>query len=132
MSYLVSYLSLGTQPVGVQCPLTSSLGEFPGCWNWFWYPAGLQPVLVFIAFSPLPSTSRCFSINSSSLALGSRSCVFFTTNVSAHIRSTLHLLTFYVNFQAWDWLWYPMSWSQRRSRDEHPRGGNFEQKFCHL
>ena len=30
-------------------------------------------------------------------------------------RSTLHLLTFSVSFQAWDWLWYLMLWSQRRS-----------------
>src|SRR6218665_2639294 len=26
-------------PVGVQCPLSSSLGEFPGYWDWLWYPA---------------------------------------------------------------------------------------------
>src|SRR6218665_1999953 len=38
---------------------------------------------------------------------------FFTTDVSAPIRSTLHLLM--VSFQAWDWLLYPMLWSKRRS-----------------
>src|SRR6218665_2975507 len=32
-----------------RCPLTSSLGEFPGYWDWIWYPAwdfarvGVQP-----------------------------------------------------------------------------------------
>ena len=36
-------------PVGVQCPLTSSLSEFPGYWDWLWFP-GLSPVLVSIAF----------------------------------------------------------------------------------
>jgi len=34
-------------------------------------------------------------------------------NKSAPNRSTLHFLM--VNFQAWDWLWYPMLWFQRRS-----------------
>src|SRR6218665_3440357 len=44
-------ISLGPQPVGVQCPLSSLLGEFPGYWDWFRYP-GLRPVLVSIIFSP--------------------------------------------------------------------------------
>ena len=35
----------------VQCPLSSSLGEFLGYWDWLGYPE-LPPVLVFIAFSP--------------------------------------------------------------------------------
>src|SRR6218665_3022676 len=35
--------------------------------------------------------------------------------VSAPIRSTLHLLTFYVSFQAWYWPWNPMLWSQWRN-----------------
>src|SRR6218665_1108275 len=34
-------------PVGVQCPISSSLGEFPS-WDWLWCP-GLSPVLVSIA-----------------------------------------------------------------------------------
>ena len=44
--------SMGSTPVGVQCPLTSSLGEFPGYYEpiRFWYP-GLSPVLVSITFS---------------------------------------------------------------------------------
>src|SRR6218665_250123 len=40
---------MGSTPVGVQCPLTSSLGEFPDYKDWLWYP-GLSPVLVSIAF----------------------------------------------------------------------------------
>src|SRR6218665_2068695 len=44
-------ISLGPQPVGVHCPLTSSLGEFPGYWDWLRYP-GLPPVLVPIAIFP--------------------------------------------------------------------------------
>src|SRR6218665_1642620 len=35
-------------PVGVQCPISSSLGEFPSYWDWLWRP-GLSPVLVSIA-----------------------------------------------------------------------------------
>jgi len=49
--------------------LTSSLGEFPSYWDWLWYPE-LSPVLVSIAFFPSPSLFRCFSINSSSPAIG--------------------------------------------------------------
>src|SRR6218665_2519573 len=40
---------MGSAPVGAQCPLTSSLGEFLGYWDWLGYP-GLSPVLVSIAF----------------------------------------------------------------------------------
>src|SRR6218665_3488305 len=43
------HCSMVSAPVGVQCPLTSSLGKFPGNWDWLWYP-GLLPVLVSIAF----------------------------------------------------------------------------------
>src|SRR6218665_2692497 len=41
--------SMGSAHVGVQCPLTSSLGEFLGYWDWLWCP-GLSPVLVSIAY----------------------------------------------------------------------------------
>src|SRR6218665_707967 len=40
--------SLGSTPVGVQCPISSSLGEFPSYWDWLWCP-GLSPVFVSIA-----------------------------------------------------------------------------------
>src|SRR6218665_2624191 len=35
-------------PVGVQCPISSSLGEFPSYWDWLWCP-GLSPIVVSIA-----------------------------------------------------------------------------------
>src|SRR6218665_1894043 len=38
-------ISLGPQPVGVQCPITSSLGQFPGYWDWLRCPE-LPPVRV--------------------------------------------------------------------------------------
>src|SRR6218665_1194801 len=75
-------ISLGPQPVGVQCPLTSSLfqfPQFPGYWNWLRYP-GLPPVLMSIAFPPSPSISLCFSIHSSP-AFGFHSGFFFTTGL---------------------------------------------------
>src|SRR6218665_2364438 len=37
-------------PVGVQCPISSSLGEFPSYWDWLWC-TGISPVLVFIALT---------------------------------------------------------------------------------
>ena len=45
-------ISLAHRPlVSNVLPLTSSLGEFPGYWDWLRYP-GLPSVLVSIAFSP--------------------------------------------------------------------------------
>src|SRR6218665_3555162 len=45
-------------PVGVQCPIASSLGEFPSYWDWLWCP-GLWPVLVSIAL-PFAFHTWCF------------------------------------------------------------------------
>src|SRR6218665_1240977 len=77
-------------------------------------------------FFPLPSISWCFSIHSSSPPIGFHSCFFFTTDVSAPIQSTHHLLTFLGEFQAWDWLWYSMLLSQRRSSGAHEAEISFQ------
>src|SRR6218665_1686069 len=69
--------------------------------------------------SPFPSLSILGAFHSLLSAIGFQSCFFFTADVSPPIRSTLHLLTFKVSFRAWDWLWYPMLWSQRRNSSEH-------------
>src|SRR6218665_4083203 len=45
-------------PVGVQCPISSSLGEFPSYWDWLWRP-GLSPILVSIAL-PFSFLTWCF------------------------------------------------------------------------
>src|SRR6218665_3919253 len=45
-------------PVGVQCPISFSLGEFPSYWDWLWRP-GLSPVLVSIAL-PFTFHTWCF------------------------------------------------------------------------
>src|SRR6218665_3812268 len=45
-------------PVGVQCPISSSLGEFPSYWDWLWCP-GLSPALVSIAL-PFVFHTWCF------------------------------------------------------------------------
>ena len=50
---VASSRSLGPQPVGVQYPLTSSLSDFPGDWDWLWYP-GLPLVLNCWCPSPFP------------------------------------------------------------------------------
>src|SRR6218665_558566 len=47
-------------PVGVQCPISSSLGEFLSYWDWLWCP-GLLPVLVSIAL-PFAFHTWCFPI----------------------------------------------------------------------
>src|SRR6218665_1568351 len=52
-------------PVGVQCPIFSSLGEFPSYWDWLRCP-GLSPLLVFIAFS-FARPTLCFSFALSSI-----------------------------------------------------------------
>src|SRR6218665_1395894 len=45
-------------PVGVQCPISSSLGGFPSYWDGLWCP-GLSPVLVSIAL-PFAFHTWCF------------------------------------------------------------------------
>src|SRR6218665_76229 len=45
-------------PVGVQCPISSSLGEFPSYWDWLWC-LRLSPVLVSIAH-PFAFHTCCF------------------------------------------------------------------------
>src|SRR6218665_378299 len=54
---------MGSVPVGVQCPLTSSLGEFLGYWAGSGI-LGYRPCWRPSPF-PSPSISRCFSIHSS-------------------------------------------------------------------
>src|SRR6218665_35144 len=48
-------------PVGVQCPISSSLCEFHSYWDWLWCP-GLSPVLVSIAL-PFAFHALCFSFS---------------------------------------------------------------------
>src|SRR6218665_2991965 len=71
-----------------RCPLTSSLGEFLGYWDWLWYP-GLSPF-------PSPSISRCFLFTLLHQPLDFIH-LFFMVAVSAphHQPSSL--------FQTWDW-----------------------------
>src|SRR6218665_2681542 len=45
-------------PVGVQCPISSTLREFPSYWDWLWCP-GLSPLLVSIAL-PFAFHTWCF------------------------------------------------------------------------
>src|SRR6218665_3688648 len=45
-------------PEGVQCPISSSLGEFPSYWDWLWCPR-LSSVLVSIAL-PFAFHTWCF------------------------------------------------------------------------
>ena len=68
------HCSMGTATVGAQCPLTSSLGEFLGCWGWLWYP-GFSPGLVSIALLFAFHIS-VFSIHSSSPDIRFHSSIF--------------------------------------------------------
>jgi len=119
-------MSLGPEPIGVQCPLTSSQGEFLGYWDCMAQVSWATARVGSIAFSPSPSISRCFSIHSSP-GSGFNLCFFFTTDVSAPIRPILHMLM--VSFQVWDWLWYPMLWCQRQIM-RCPWGRNLVSDFC--
>ena len=52
---------LGPQAVGVQCPITYSLGEFPGYWDWLRY---LLFISVFSLFGfSLVSVLPCLEID---------------------------------------------------------------------
>jgi len=75
--------SMGSAPVGVQGPLTYSLGEFLGYRDWLWYP-GLSPMLVSIAL-PFAFHISVFSIHSTSSAALPMDFIrlFFTVAVSA-------------------------------------------------
>src|SRR6218665_1149535 len=76
-----------------------------------------------------PSISRCFSIHSSSSAIGFHSCFSFTTDIHDCVcthRSTLHLLFRLVSRLNWDWLWYLMLLSQGRSRSAHEAEISFQ------
>src|SRR6218665_1117246 len=72
---------LGTQPIGVQCLLTSSLGEFPGYWYWLWHTR-FPPVLMSIAFHPSPTSMLFHSL----FACHWTSFVFLLYDVSTPIR----------------------------------------------
>jgi len=50
--------SMSSAPFGVQCPLTSSLGEFLGYWDWLW----LSPVFAFITSPFAFHISVCFHL----------------------------------------------------------------------
>src|SRR6218665_1955333 len=83
--------SMGPAPVGAQCPLASSLGEFLGYRDFLWYP-GLSPLLLSIALAFAFHISM-FSIHSSSPAIGFHSSIFLrwqylhpTTNPPPHSR----------------------------------------------
>src|SRR6218665_902966 len=76
------HCSVGSTPpihVGVQCPLTSSLGEFPGYYDWALARIGVHRLFLwlrYIGVFPLPSSSPAIELHS---------CFFFTTGVSAPI-----------------------------------------------
>src|SRR6218665_124378 len=79
LMYVIMYpsihRSMGSAPVGAQCPLTFSLGEFLGYRDWLWYPR-LSPLLVSIA-PPFPFHISVFSIHSFSPAIGFHSSIFY-------------------------------------------------------
>src|SRR6218665_1931537 len=109
--------SMGSVPVGVHCPLTSSLGEFLGDWDWLWLP-GISPVLVSIAF-PFAFHIVVF-FHSLFFTCHWISFVFLLYGRSICTHSVDPPLThFLAEFQARDRLWYPMWWSQRRNRGAH-------------
>src|SRR6218665_1965712 len=102
-------------PVGVQCPISSSLGEFPSYWDWLWCP-GLSPVLVSIAL-PFAFHTWCFPF---AFICHWISIVFLLYGRRIATHSVDPSLTrFLGEFPGLDWLWYPMLWSQRRNSGAH-------------
>src|SRR6218665_1068054 len=75
---------MGSAPVGVQCLLTSSLGEFLGYWAGSGI-LGYRTCWCPLSF-PLPSMSRCLSIHSSSPAIELISFMFllYCRRISTH------------------------------------------------
>src|SRR6218665_676546 len=89
-------------PVGVQCPISSSLGEFPSYWDWLWCP-GLSPVLVSIAL-PFTFHTWCFPFT---LICHWISIVFLLyADVSPPIRSTnVNIIYIYMHNPAIVYIW---------------------------
>src|SRR6218665_4150239 len=80
---LVLYcITLSPQPVGVQCPITSPLGEFPGYWDWLRYPGRVGVHRLF----PFAFHISVLFNSHSSPALGFHQCFFFMADVSVPIR----------------------------------------------
>src|SRR6218665_1923580 len=102
---------MGSVPVGVQCPLTSSLDQFLGYW------AGSGILGYRPRWCPPPSSvPRCFPFT---LRLPlDFICVFPLRPMYLHSVDP-SLTHFLGEFQACDWLWNPMLWSQRRNRGAH-------------
>ena len=109
-------IAMGSVPVGVQCPLTSSLREFLGYWPGSgtlgyrpcWCPTVHRLSLRLPYLSVFPFTIHMPLDFISDFPLRGRIC---TNSVDP---SLTHFLG---EFQAWDWLWYPMLWFQRRSME---------------
>src|SRR6218665_2301480 len=97
---------MGSVPVDVQCPLTSSLGEFLG----YWAGSGIHclslrlPYLGVFPFTlHLPLDFICvFPLRPTYLHPFGRPFTYRTHSLG--------------EFQAWDWLWNPVLWSQKRQR----------------
>src|SRR6218665_1274650 len=73
--------------VGVQCPISSSLGEFPSYWDWLWCP-GLSPVLMSITL-PFAFHTWCFPFALICHWI-SIACLLYGRRIAAH--SVTHLL----------------------------------------
>src|SRR6218665_2414327 len=77
---------MGLAPVGVQCPLTSPLGEFQSrLLGWLWYPAMGYRLCWCPSPFPSPSIYRYISIHSSLPAIG-----FFIRVLSLRRRICTH------------------------------------------
>src|SRR6218665_1508299 len=89
-----------------------TIGEFPRYWDWLWCP-GLAPLLVSIALH-FAFHTRCSPF---ALICHWISIVFLLYGRRIATHSVDPSLTHFLGeFQAWDWFWYPMLWSQRRNR----------------
>ena len=107
---------MGPEPVGVQCSHTSSLGEFPGYWDWLCMVSWAFACVGVHRLFTSPSIPGCFSIHSSLPAIEFH--VSSLRLMYLHFRtyrSTLHLHI----FRLFPRLWYPMLWFQRRSTGAH-------------
>ena len=96
IAIVVYCVSLDPQPVGVQCPLTPSPGE------------GVR------GHSRLPYVLVFFHLFFFTCHWISFVFLLYDWHICIHLVDPS--LTHFLGFQAWDWLWYPMLWPQRRSR----------------
>ena len=99
-------------PTAHWCQFTSSLGEFPGYWALVsWATAHVVVQCLFPFAFQISVFHSLFSFALDFIRVSSLRPTYLH-QFGRPFTCTL----FGMSFQAWDWLWYPLLWSQRQTK----------------